>query len=94
MKRKLLNFRYIVILFGFWSSIFNKFVIFLNLQIELDLMKTSRNKLEEELLSKQNHIQQFQIVEKQYNSKVSELEYEILTKEKALASSEKLLDVS
>jgi hypothetical protein len=38
-------------------------------------------------------MQQFQYVESQLNKKVSEFEYELLTKEKALASSEKLLEV-
>lgn len=61
--------------------------------MELDLNKQSKNKLEEELLSKQSQIQQIQFSERQLNNKVSEFEYEVLAKEKQLAASEKLLEV-
>ncbi|XP_046653557.1 protein Spindly-like [Daphnia pulicaria] len=62
------------------------------LQMDLELTNQSKNKVEEELISKQSEMQQFQYVESQLNKKVSEFEYELLTKEKALASSEKLLE--
>lgn len=61
--------------------------------MDLELTNQSKNKVEEELISKQSEMQQFQYVESQLNKKVSEFEYELLTKEKALASSEKLLEV-
>ncbi len=61
--------------------------------MELELSKQSKDKLEEELLSKQSQIQQIQFSEKQLNGKVTELEYEILSKEKQLAASDKLLEV-
>lgn len=61
--------------------------------MDLELNKQSKDKLEEELLSKQRQIQQIQFSEKQLNGKVTELEYEILSKEKQLAASDKLLEV-
>jgi hypothetical protein len=61
--------------------------------MDLELTNQSKNKVEEELISKQSEMQQFQYVESQLNKKVSEFEYELLAKEKALASSEKLLEV-
>lgn len=62
------------------------------LQMDLEITNQSKNKLEEDLLSKHNEIQQFHSKEKQHINKISELEYEILAKEKSLASSEKLLE--
>jgi hypothetical protein len=61
--------------------------------MELELKNQSKKTIEEELISKQSDIQQFQFLENQLNKKVSEFEYEVLAKEKALASSEKLLEV-
>lgn len=61
--------------------------------MELELAKQSKSTLEEEIVAKQSEIQQFHMVENQLTSQVSQLEYEILNKEKALASSEKLLEV-
>lgn len=61
--------------------------------MDLELTNQSKNKVEEELISKQSEVQQFQYVESQLKKKVSEFEYELLAKEKALASSEKLLEV-
>lgn len=61
--------------------------------MDLEITNQSKNKLEEDLLSKHNEIQQFHSKEKQHINKISELEYEILAKEKSLASSEKLLEV-
>ncbi len=61
--------------------------------MDLELTNQSKNKVEEELISKQSEMQQFQYVESQLKKKVSEFEYELLAKEKALASSEKLLEV-
>lgn len=61
--------------------------------MDLELTNQSKNKVEEELISKQSEMQQFQYVEIQLKKKVSEFEYELLAKEKALASSEKLLEV-
>ena len=61
--------------------------------MDLELTNQSKNKVEEELISKQSEVQQFKFLEIQLNKKVSEFEYELLAKEKALASSEKLLEV-
>lgn len=49
--------------------------------------------MEEELISAQNQKQQLQLMEKQSLQKISELEDTVLTKEKQLASTEKLLEV-
>ncbi|XP_057377585.1 protein Spindly-like [Daphnia carinata] len=62
------------------------------LQMDLEITNESKKKLEEDLLSKHNEIHKFHLRENQHINKISELEYEILAKEKALASSEKLLE--
>ena len=49
--------------------------------------------MEENLSSAQNHIQQLQIIERKIQDKIAEVEYELMTKEKELASSEKLIEV-
>nr|CAH0099505.1 unnamed protein product [Daphnia galeata] len=62
------------------------------LQMDLELTHQSKNQVEEELIAKQSEIQQFHFLESRLNTKVSEFEYEVLAKEKALALSEKLLE--
>lgn len=61
--------------------------------MDLELTHQSKNQVEEELIVKQSEIQQFHFLESRLNTKVSEFEYEVLAKEKALALSEKLLEV-
>ena len=61
--------------------------------MDLELTHQSKNQVEEELIAKQSEIQQFHFLESQLNKKVSEFEFEVLAKEKALALSEKLLEV-
>lgn len=62
--------------------------------MELELSKQSNGKMEEDLISSQNQVQQVQVAMKKLEHKVDELEQEMLAKEKELASTEKLLEVN
>jgi len=59
----------------------------------LEISKECNGKLEDTLLSCQNQIQQLQASERQLQSNISEMEYEVLAKDKELASMEKLMEV-
>ena len=62
--------------------------------MELESTQENKKRLEDELMCKERQIQQFEGVEKLHKHKVEELELEIRAKEKELASSDKVLEVS
>jgi len=62
------------------------------LQIQLEISKECSGKLEGSVLLCQNQIQQLQFAERKLQSSISEMEYEVLAKDKALASMEKLME--
>jgi hypothetical protein len=57
------------------------------------LGKQSYSKLEEDLVASQNQIHQLQVAENKLCQQLSETEKEVLSKEKELASAEKLMEV-
>lgn len=63
-------------------------------QSELEVSKQSIQKVTDELLQCHTQVQQLLLGEKKLQQRITELEYEVLAKEKELLSTEKLVEVT